>query len=1320
MIEVGKYNIGLDIGTNSLGWAVADSSGKLIPYKKNPMIGTVLLQEEGKTAAERRGFRSARRRLVRRRQRIAWLQDLMFPMFEKDDPDFFQRLKYSYVSKEDDSCEISPNILFDDSYYKTHAYHEEFPTIYHLRKHLASVDEPIDLRLVYLAIHHIIKYRGNFLYEGQDISVKNLNLTQSIREMIEALEIPVEEDDDSLAEAIRAEIIDFTKRKGERRDGIVSLLQDYAPEDVEKPKNWAKAIASLIMGYTADISLLFDVEEKKVSFSDEKYIEAEELLSDEQIIQFESIQKVYSGQVLTTILSGSVSTISDAYISVYDSHHKDIATLKKVLKKYSKPSVYENLINSKAEKVKSYANYIDSTKACSNEDLCKVIKKELDAMPQDDSDVVYCLSRIKDEQFLLKPRNNNNGVIPNQLHCEELELILDNQSKYYPYLSEIKDKILSIASFRIPYFVGPLSTNDERHWVVRSKDKIVPWNFSEVVNYNETAERFIKRLTNKCTYLTNEPVLPKNSLLYSEYSVLAELSNVYVNGKHLSPECKCAAVEELFKKHKTVSRTLFRNWYKNKYLPGVIEDPELSGLSDESKFISNLASYIDMTKILGPIDSETKYNTVEKVIEFITIFEDRAIRKEKIMDVLPKSIPEAKIKELLHLSYRGWGRFSKKLLDGLYSNDENGFPITVMGLLRTTEQNFMQILFNPAYDFEFLISAENKKNTSNENNKAKDIILNYPGSPAIKKVTLVATKVIAEIEEIVGHEPSNIFVEVASGSEEKKRTISRYKRIEQIYANIADSSFNAVYQELKSYKDSPKELDKRAVYLYFLQNGKCLYSGDPLDLRNLSNYQIDHILPRCYVKDDSFDNLALVKTKENQRKLDSRVLDDSIINSQKARWESLLKNNLMSRKKFDNLCRRVVDEKAFDGFINRQLVETRQICTNVFNSMKAVYSGKVKVYGVSAKLSNNIKNRIGVLKIREINDFHHAVDAYTALLAGMFSQRLPRGGVKKLFDDIKDKDEESGRENNKYGLLAEFFCQEFPWWNGSSQTWAIRKCSNSHNFYINCLVEEQTDNFYDQTLQRKTYHPSKNLVPKKRGMNTELYGGYTGSRDAYYCVVKDNAETGRKAYSIIGIPIRVVSLQKQNPSAIIDYLKEKGVKDPLIVKDKIKKYQHILYSDHGSVDEYYMDGAGEVINAKQLWLTEKSKRVLDKLLNAPSKIGDDDYYNILYLYDELCERILKYYPCYKTIGEACFKYKSLFMKLPVTEKAKHILNILTALHANTKMVPKPNWERVDEYGNNVGFVIPSSRLRKVLKPENITFVDSSITGMFVRSYKLGI
>ena len=80
-----------------------------------------------------------------------------------------------------------------------------------------------------------------------------------------------------------------------------------------------------------------------------------------------------------------------------------------------------------------------------------------------------------------------------------------------------------------------------------------------------------------------------------------------------------------------------------------------------------------------------------------------------------------------------------------------------------------------------------------------------------------------------------------------------------------------------------------------------MYSGRPLDIEKLSDYQVDHILPQSYIKDDSLDNKALVIMEENQRKKDNLLLSDEIIDKQKVFWKFLFEKGLISQGKFEEL-----------------------------------------------------------------------------------------------------------------------------------------------------------------------------------------------------------------------------------------------------------------------------------------------------------------------------------------------------------------------------------------------------------------------------------
>lgn len=74
-------------------------------------------------------------------------------------------MKYSSLSPHDTQWD-SLRSLFGNGHCNE-MYCKQYPTIFHLRKDLAESSEKKDFRLIYLAMHHIIKYRGNFLYDGE-------------------------------------------------------------------------------------------------------------------------------------------------------------------------------------------------------------------------------------------------------------------------------------------------------------------------------------------------------------------------------------------------------------------------------------------------------------------------------------------------------------------------------------------------------------------------------------------------------------------------------------------------------------------------------------------------------------------------------------------------------------------------------------------------------------------------------------------------------------------------------------------------------------------------------------------------------------------------------------------------------------------------------------------------------------------------------------------------------------------------------------------------------------------------------------------------
>ena len=161
-----KYYIGIDMGTDSVGWAVTDEEYRLIKARGQELWGSYLF-DEAQGAQERRGYRTARRRTARIRQRVMLLQSLFQDEMAKKDPLFFLRLNNSALLKEDkDERLTTDSVLFADPGFGDKEYFSKYRTVYHLRA--ALIDGEIrDIRLLYLAVHHIIKNRGHFLFEEQ-------------------------------------------------------------------------------------------------------------------------------------------------------------------------------------------------------------------------------------------------------------------------------------------------------------------------------------------------------------------------------------------------------------------------------------------------------------------------------------------------------------------------------------------------------------------------------------------------------------------------------------------------------------------------------------------------------------------------------------------------------------------------------------------------------------------------------------------------------------------------------------------------------------------------------------------------------------------------------------------------------------------------------------------------------------------------------------------------------------------------------------------------------------------------------------------------
>lgn len=444
----GEYYLGIDAGTDSVGWAVTDENYNVLKFHGKAMWG-VRLFEEAQTAADRRALRTARRRQGRKVQRTKLLQELFAEEICKKDSAFFIRMADSKYYAED-KTEPQQNALFNDVDYTDKDYHKEYPTVYHLRRAFIEGKDIRDPRLLYLAVHHIINNRGHFLFEGMDLS-KVVDFETPFSVLKEYLR---EEDFGFDFSNIDA---DALKESLKTKQGITQKKKDLY-KLLGKEKGTLKSVCDLLAGGSGiKLTDLFNDESlagetpEKISLADSSIEDdrtALENILQDRIQLLDCLKAVYDWAILDEILSGS-PYISFAKTQSYEKHKKDLALLKKTIKRLC-PEKYKEVFKS-PNTASNYCAYsgmcvINGKKTAIEKrttasDFGKYIAKLLSSF--DDPDAKDILRQIDAQTFMPKQRTGENSVLPYQVHKVELEKILGNAERNFPFLLKKDDSNLT-------------------------------------------------------------------------------------------------------------------------------------------------------------------------------------------------------------------------------------------------------------------------------------------------------------------------------------------------------------------------------------------------------------------------------------------------------------------------------------------------------------------------------------------------------------------------------------------------------------------------------------------------------------------------------------------------------------------------------------------------------------------------------------------------------------------------------------------------------------------------------------------------------------
>ena len=292
----------------------------------------------------------------------------------------------------------------------------------------------------------------------------------------------------------------------------------------------------------------------------------------------------------------------------------------------------------------------------------------------------------------------------------------------------------------------------------------------------------------------------------------------------------------------------------------------------------------------------------------------------------------------------------------------------------------------------------------------------------------------------------------------------------------------------------------------------------------------------------------------------------------------LYEKNFITKVKYQRLTRKEPfsdEEKA--NFIMRQIVETRQ-GTKVITDILEKSFDKTQMVYVKAGNVSLFRQKYECIKCREINDFHHANDAYLNIVVGnVYDTKFtsdPRNFIKEY---------RKNPQKNEYHMykLFDYNVQRgdrVAWTASNGESMKVVKGTLKKNTpLVTFMSYEEHGGLYDQNIiSAKDIKKvkGKGSLPIKssdsRLNNTEKYGGYAKVSGAYFFVVEHTVKNVR-IRTIESMPCyltKVLTSKEKIEDYCCNVLKYDS---PVVKYEKIKMYSLIKVNGYPA----YLTGRGD-------------------------------------------------------------------------------------------------------------------------------------------------
>ena len=534
---------------------------------------------------------------------------------------------------------------------------------------------------------------------------------------------------------------------------------------------------------------------------------------------------------------------------------------------------------------------------------------------------------------------------------------------------KFEEKYIEILSSQRPFDEGPGNQSDG----TPSPYKV---DFENLVGY--------------CTLEKGEKRAPKASYAFERFNLLQKINREWTedeNGtrRHLNKEERIAQIAE---EYKNKNSKLLKGYHKmNKALKGVLAPDDIS---------------------------EEMRNKIARI--FSLYKNDARIQKELEAAGFEQSVITTLVNKLD--TFSKFGNLSVKAMNKIIPLLEEGMT-------------YDKACKSAGYDFKGQNDGA-KSNTLSLKDLAQKTE-NEITSPVAKRALSQCAKVVNAIIREHGTSPVYINIELAR---EMAKDFENRTKAEKAMKSNRDNNEKAMNQ-LKEYDvQNPTGHDLVKFKLWTQQNEICMYSGEVIPRKNLfePGYEIDHIIPYSVSYDDSYNNKVLVLSRENQQKA-NRLPLEYLIGQARDNFIVRVKNSNLHWRKKNSLLKESITDEDTERFIQRNLTDTQTITTFMYNYLvnnlefsPFNINHTNHVTPVNGAITSHIRKRLGINKIRDDGDKHHAIDALVVACTtqGMIKQitNLSKYKEKQYLDDGDIDKINWFKKGKKFPRPWEYFLEE--------------------------------------------------------------------------------------------------------------------------------------------------------------------------------------------------------------------------------------------------------------------------------------------------------